>query len=51
MLYVTTRNRFDSYTVQWAVTQDTASDGGLFVPMQWPVFSREELGTLGKQSL
>lgn len=51
MLYVTTRNRFDTYTVQWAVTHDTASDGGLFVPMQWPVFSREELGTLGKQSL
>lgn len=46
MLYVTTRNRFDTYTVQWAVTHDTASDGGLFVPMQWPVFSKEELTQL-----
>lgn len=43
MLYVTTRNKNDAHTAHKTLTADRDSDGGLFVPFQMPVLSREEI--------
>ena len=43
MLYLTTRNKHDAYTVHHALHKDTAPDGGLFLPFQVPCFSTEEI--------
>ncbi len=43
MLYVSTRNRTDSYTAHRALHDACAPDGGMFVPFQLPVISEEEL--------
>lgn len=43
MLYVTTRNKNDAHTAHKTLTADRALDGGLFVPFQMPVLSREEI--------
>ena len=51
MLYVTTRNRWDTYTAQWALTKDTGPDGGLFVPMGFPQYDAAQIRTLADQSL
>ena len=50
MLYVTTRSRWNSYTAQWALTKDRAEDGGFFVPMTLPQFTREQIDALSEQS-
>lgn len=46
MLYVTTRNQRDTYTPQQVLTRDRGSDGGLFLPQQWPELSLEALWKL-----
>ena len=51
MLYVTTRNRWNTYTAQWALTKDTGTDGGFFVPMVFPHYDPEQILQLGEQSL
>ena len=43
MLYLTTRNNQDTYTVNHALTNMRAADGGLYVPFRMPVFSRDEI--------
>lgn len=43
MLYVSTRSRTDSYTPFRALCEAHAPDGGMFVPMNLPVFSRDEI--------
>lgn len=43
MLYTSTRNKNDTYTAQRALCQDRADDGGLFVPVQIPECSRQEI--------
>lgn len=50
MLYVTTRNKHDTYTVHHAMQKDRSEDGGLFQPFRLPAFSREELLALGQQT-
>ena len=46
MLYLTTRDRFDTYTAFHAIKQDTAPNGGLFVPFKMPEIDMNELADL-----
>lgn len=46
MLYVTTRNHQDAFTVQHVLTKNSALDGGLFLPLRFPKFSSEDLNLL-----
>lgn len=46
MLYVTTRDHKDAYTVHKTYLSDTAADGGVFVPFRLPVYSQEDIGDL-----
>ena len=50
MLYVSTRNHVDSFTAYRVLRENRASDGGVFVPMRFPVFSQEELHRLKSSS-
>lgn len=50
MLYVSTRNPADTYTAYRAIHEDTAPDGGQYVPFYLPVFTREELAAMRGQS-
>lgn len=50
MLYVTTRNQIDTYTVYHALHEDRSPDGGMFVPFRLPVFTAQELDTLAVES-
>lgn len=43
MLYVTTRNDRDAYTVHRVLREDRGPDGGLYLPFRMPVFSWEDL--------
>lgn len=43
MLYLTTRNKADSYTAYRTLRCEKAPDGGLFLPMQLPVLSDFQL--------
>lgn len=49
MLYVTTRNKFDTYTVYRANQSDRGPDGGLFLPFRLPKLEQEELLCLCNQ--
>lgn len=50
MLYISTRNPADTYTAYRALHESTAPDGGQYVPFHLPVFTREELIDLKRQS-
>ena len=50
MLYVSSRDRNDTYTAHVALINDYAKDGGCLLPFQIPVFSAEELGQLKEKS-
>ena len=43
MLYISTRNPADSFTAHRALHHAQTADGGMFVPMQLPVFSDKDL--------
>lgn len=43
MLYTSTRNKKDAFTVHQAICSRRASDGGLFIPYRLPVFSADEI--------
>lgn len=45
MLYVTTRNNRETYTVQHTLKNDRGPDGGQFVPFHNPVFFEEEIAS------
>ncbi len=49
MLYITTRSKFDPQTATRALGSDRGSDGGLYIPMQMPVLSREDIAALGEK--
>lgn len=49
MLYVTTRNNRDAYTVQRALSENRGPDGGMYLPFRMPYFPLEELEELEKQ--
>lgn len=48
MLYVTTRNNQETYTVQHALEKDRGPDGGQFIPFHMPAFRSEEVEQLLK---
>ena len=50
MLYVTTRGTHDAFTAYRTTHHDTAPDGGFFVPMKMPVFSRSDVLKLSTNS-
>lgn len=50
MLYITTRENKDAFTVARVLFQDRASDGGLFVPFRMPEFTQEEIVSLKQKS-
>lgn len=50
MLYVTTRNKFDTYTVHRANQSDRGPDGGLYLPFRIPKLDREDLLALGEMT-
>lgn len=50
MLYVSTRNKIDTYTAYRALHEGIAPDGGCYVPFRMPVFSPEEIAAMRTQS-
>lgn len=50
MLYVSTRNRTDSYTAHRALHEQHAADGGLFVPFQLPFIDEAEISRMHSRS-
>ena len=50
MLYVTTRNKEEAYTVQHALMQCKADDGGLYLPLHFPRVSDDDLKKLREMS-
>ncbi len=50
MLYISTRNRIDTYTAYRALHEVNAPDGGIFVPFHLPEFTSDELEALKTQS-
>lgn len=50
MLYVTTRNKYDTYTVFKANQSDRGPDGGLYLPFRFPELSKAEIQNLAEQS-
>lgn len=50
MLYVTTRNCKDAFTVNRCLSTDTAPDGGCFSPMRIPTYEGKEIAALKDKS-
>lgn len=50
MLYVSTRDRTNSFTAYRALHEERAPDGGLFVPFRIPVCSKEEIQALKEKN-
>ena len=50
MLYVTTRDKHNAYTVARAIEEDRAPDGGFYLPFRMPHFEPEELAALKEKS-
>ena len=46
MLYVTTRDKHNAYTVSRAIEEDRGPDGGFYLPFRMPRFEPEELAAL-----
>lgn len=50
MLYVTTRNKYDTYTAFKANQSDRGPDGGLYLPFRMPELTKEDIKELTQQS-
>ena len=50
MLYLTTRNKADSYTAHRVLRSKSAPDGGQFLPMQIPVLTDVQLAAIEQMS-
>lgn len=50
MLYVTTRNRQNAFTVCHVLTENRGKDGGLYVPLHLPKFSEQDIYMLAQMS-
>ena len=50
MVYVTTRNKYDTYTVFRAVQSDRGPDGGLYLPFRLPKMEKKDLLALKDMS-
>ena len=49
MLYVTTGNKYDTYTVHKANQSNRGPDGGLYLPFRMPELSKEYIQSLAQQ--
>ena len=49
MLYITTRNKTDSFTAYRALHEERAPDSGFFVPLRLPFFTEEQINALMAQ--
>ncbi len=49
MLYVTTRNKFDTYTAFKANQSDRGPDGGLYLPFRMPELTKEQTEAFARQ--
>lgn len=50
MLYITTRNKFDTFTAHRANQSDRSPDGGLYLPFRMPKMEKEDILALKDQS-
>jgi len=50
VLYVTTRNEQEAFTVQHVLNRSRGEDGGLYLPLHFPVLSEAELNALAGKS-
>ena len=50
MVYVTTRNKYDTYTVFRAIQSDRGTDGGMYLPFRLPKLDKEDLLALKDMS-
>ena len=50
MLYLTTRNKTDSFTAYKVLHSESATNGGQFLPMQFPVLTDYQLAALEQMS-
>ena len=50
MLYVSTRNKADTYTAHVALTKKFAPDGGWFAPFRIPVYEKQEIQALKEKT-
>lgn len=50
MLYVSTRNKADTFTAYRALHEDYAPDGGMFVPFRLPMFDAQQIASLKDKS-
>lgn len=50
MLYITTRNKTDSYTAYRALHEGITPDGGYFLPIRFPAFTKEQIASLKDKS-
>lgn len=50
MLYITTRDKTESYTSYRALHEGYAPNGGMFLPLRFPLFSPEEIGKMKENS-
>ena len=50
MLYVSTKNKTDSFTAYRVLHEDKTPDGGLFAPFYLPIFTAEEIATFKELS-
>ena len=50
MLYVSTRNKTDSFTAHWALRNDRTPDGGVYVPFRLPDYDPQQIKQLSELS-
>lgn len=50
MLYVSTRNKTDSFTAYKALHEDRAPDGGMYVPFRLPCYDQQQIAQLKDMS-
>ena len=50
MLYITTRDHSDAYTSYRVLCDNRAPDGGMFLPMQMPVLTKDHIVNLGTKT-
>ncbi len=50
MLYISTRNHTDSFTAYRALRETNAPDGGMFLPLRFPKFTKEEIAQYAHKS-
>ena len=50
MLYLTTRDKHDTFTAHRALQENTAPDGGCYAPISFPVYESKQLASIREKS-